>query len=146
VPELVIDASIAVKWLNPRESLADKANLIREDYERGLVSFSMPMFWEYEVANGLNKAVARGHLSEEEGREAIALLLALPAQKVALPSPQESYQLARTYQRSVYDSWYVHLAEMKGCEFWTADRKLFNTLKDTKPWIRWLADYQGQVT
>ena len=44
MPELVIDASIAVKWLNPHGSLSDKANLIREDYERGLVSFSMPMF------------------------------------------------------------------------------------------------------
>lgn len=143
--ELVVDASIAVKWLNPHELLADKANLIRDDYERGMVSFIVPIFWEYEVANGLNKAVARGELSEEEGREAMALLLALPARKESLPSPQESYELARKYQRSVYDSWYVHLAKMNGCEFWTADRKLYNALKDAAPWICWLADYQSQA-
>ena len=78
MPELVLDASIVVKWLNPHESLAEKANLIRDDYERGRISLIVPAFWEYEVANGLNKAVARGQLTEAEGREAVVLLLALP--------------------------------------------------------------------
>jgi predicted nucleic acid-binding protein len=137
----VLDASVAVKWLNPHEPLADKANLIRDDYERGIVSLIVPVFWDYEVANGLNKAVARGQLTEDEGREAVALLLSLPVQKEQLPSPQECYQLARSYQRSVYDSWYVHLAKQNGCEFWTADRKLYNALTNTVPWIRWLANY-----
>ncbi len=144
MPKLVVDASVVIKWLNPHESLAEKASLIRDDYERGHVSLIVPVFWEYEVVNGLNKAVARGHLTEEEGREALALLLALQVEKAPLPSPQESYALARRYQRSVYDSWYPHLAEQTGYEFWTADQKLYNALKDTAPWVKWLADYQGQ--
>lgn len=140
--KLVVDASVVIKWLNPHEPLADKANLIRSAYEQGAVSLLVPVFWEYEVLNGVNKAVAREQLTEDEGREAAALLLALQAEKTPLPSPQESYTLARRYQRSIYDSWYVHLAEKEGCEFWTADRKLYNALKDSAPWIRWLADYQ----
>ncbi|MBI4334891.1 MAG: type II toxin-antitoxin system VapC family toxin [Chloroflexi bacterium] len=140
---LVVDASIAVKWLNPYEILADKANLIRNDYEQGRVSFLVPAFWDYEVANGINKAVARGHFSEQEGRDAITLLLAMRAQREALPSPQESYELARRYQRSVYDSWYLYLAEKTGCEFWTADQKLYNAVKDMLPFVRWLENYQG---
>ena len=93
--KLVLDASIAVKWLNHREFLANKANLIRDDYERGHISLVVPAFWEYEIANGLNKAVARGQLTGAEGREAVALLLALPMQKEPIPTPQESYELAR---------------------------------------------------
>lgn len=141
MPKLVVDASVAIKWLNPYESLADKANLIRDDYERGAVSLLVPAFWEYEVVNGLNKSVARGQLTEEEGQEAVTLMLTLAVEKAPLPSPQESYALSRRYQRSVYDSWYVHLAEQAGCEFWTADQKLYNALKDTLPWVQWLADY-----
>ncbi len=141
MPKLVVDASVAIKWLNPHESLADKANLIRDDYERGVVSLLVPAFWEYEVVNGLNKAVARGQLTEEEGQEAVTLLLTLAVEKASLPPPQESYALARRYQRSVYDSWYVHLAEQAGCAFWTADQKLHNALKDAFPWVQWLADY-----
>lgn len=142
MPRVVVDASVAIKWLNPHESLADKAHLIRDDYEQGRISLLVPSFWEYEVVNGINKAVARGHLSEEEGHEAVALVLALHAEKAFLPSAQESYQLARKYQRSVYDSWYVHLAETMDCEFWTADQKLYNALKNLAPWVKWLADYQ----
>jgi hypothetical protein len=56
VPRLVLDASIVVKWLNPREILADKANLIRDDYEQGQISLLVPAFWDYEVVNGINKA------------------------------------------------------------------------------------------
>ena len=144
MPNLVVDASVTIKWLNPHEFLAETANLILNDYEQGRVSFLVPTFWEYEVVNGINKAVARGHLNEDEGHEAVALLLALEVQKEPLPSPQASYALARRYQRSVYDSWYVHLAEEAGCEFWTADRKLYNALADTLAWVRWLADYESQ--
>ena len=143
MPKLVLDASVAIKWVNPHEPLADKAILIREDYERGYISLVVPTFWDYEVANGVNKAVARGQLTTEEGHEAIALLLALPAQKAPLPSLHESYVLARRYQRSVYDSWYVNLAEQTGCDCWTADQKLYNALKDTIPRIRWLSDYRN---
>ena len=50
---LVVDASIVVKWLNPYETLADKANFIRDDYEQGRISLLVPAFWDYEVANGI---------------------------------------------------------------------------------------------
>jgi predicted nucleic acid-binding protein len=65
VRKLVVDASVAIKWLNPFEALADCANTVRDDYEQGQVSLLVPAFWDYEVANGINKAVARGRPSEE---------------------------------------------------------------------------------
>ena len=140
--KLVVDASIVIKWLNPHELLADKANLIRKDYENGLISLRVTVFWDYEVTNGINKAVVRCHLSEEEGKDALALLLALRAEKEPLPSPKESYILARKYKRSVYDSWYLYIAEETGCEFWTADRKLYNAVKNNLSFVKWIEDYQ----
>ncbi len=59
---LVVDASIAIKWLNPAEALAEYANLIRADYVYSRIDLVVPMFWDYEMANGINKAVARGAL------------------------------------------------------------------------------------
>jgi predicted nucleic acid-binding protein len=146
VRSLVVDASVAIKWLNPREVLADKARVLYADYEQGQFSLLVPAFWDYEVVNGINKAIARGDLTEQEGHEAIALLLAVQAQKVPLPSPQESYEMARRYRRSVYDSWYLSLAEETGCEFWTADRKLYNAVKDSAAFVRWLGDYGRQAS
>lgn len=34
------------------------------------------------------------------------------------------------------------LAEILGCEFWTADERLVNAAKDKLPWNRWLGDYE----
>jgi predicted nucleic acid-binding protein len=123
--------------------LADKANAIRDAYAQGDIALLVPVFWDYEVVNGVNKAVARGDLTEHEGREAVRLLLAVHAQKMPLPTAAESYALARKYQRSVYDSWYLSLAEEAGCEFWTADQKLYNAVKESYPFVRWLGDYAG---
>jgi predicted nucleic acid-binding protein len=138
---LVVDASVAIKWLNPHEVLADKASALYADYAQGQFSLLVPAFWDYEVVNGVNKAVARGELTEQEGRDAIALLLAVQAQKVPLPSAQQSYGLARRYRRSVYDSWYLSLAETTGCACWTADAKLYNAVKDRIAFVKWLGDY-----
>ncbi len=141
MPSLVVDASVAIKWFNPAEALADQANLIREDYVHGRLALVVPVFWDYELINGINKAIARRDLTAEEGHDAVRLVLAVRAQRVPLPSPQESYELAQRYQRSVYDSWYLALAEQTACEFWTADRKLYNAVHEQWPFVRWLADY-----
>lgn len=143
---LVVDASVAIKWLNPAEPLADKANAIRDAYEQGHITLLVPTFLDYEIVNGVNKAVARGDLTEEEGREAISLLLTIHAHRIPLPSPYESYELARKYQRSVYDSWYLALAEEMGSEFWTADLKLYNAVKDRLPFVKWLGNYAAQLS
>ena len=141
---LVVDASVAIKWLNPHEVLADKANALYADYAQGQFSLLVPAFWDYEVANGVNKSIARGDLTEQEGHDAIALLLALRAQRVPLPAPQQSYELARRYRRSVYDSWYLSLAEATGCAFWTADAKLYNAVHESLAFVKWLGDYERE--
>jgi len=43
---------------------------------------------------------------------------------------------------AAYDAYYLALAEMLGCEFWTADKKLCNTVKDSLPWVKFLGEYQ----
>ncbi|ETX02635.1 MAG: hypothetical protein ETSY1_02875 [Candidatus Entotheonella factor] len=143
---LVVDASVAIKWFNPAEALAEYANLIRADYAHGHIALVVPVFWDYEIANGLNKAVARGDLNSEQGREAVCLILAVQATRVPLPSPVESYELSQRFQRSVYDSWYVALAQQIDGEFWTADRKLYNALQGQLPFVRWLGDYQSAAS
>lgn len=48
----------------------------------------------------------------------------------------------RFKQPAAYDAHYLALAEMLGCEFWTADRRLHNAVKDELPWVKWLGDFQ----
>jgi predicted nucleic acid-binding protein len=51
--------------------------------------------------------------------------------------------LAKKFDRpAAYDSHYLALAEMLGCELWTGDRRLYNAVKDELPWVKWLGDYR----
>ncbi len=50
-------------------------------------------------------------------------------------------ELAERFRRpATYDPHYLALAEREGCEFWTADERLWNAVKADLPWVRWLGE------
>ena len=52
-------------------------------------------------------------------------------------------QLSKQFRLpAAYDAHYLALAESKHCELWTADKRLWNSIKGKLPWVRWLSDYQ----
>ncbi|MCH8296323.1 type II toxin-antitoxin system VapC family toxin [Candidatus Poribacteria bacterium] len=69
--EAVVDASVSIKWIKPNEPDFEQANRLLTDYQNGYLALLAPAFWEYELANGVNKAIAQRVLSEEEGQEAL---------------------------------------------------------------------------
>ena len=139
--EAVVDASVSIKWIKPNESDFEQANRLLTDYQNGYLALLAPAFWEYELANGVNKAIAQRVLSEEEGQEALEIWLGLGIILEPFPSALEAYAFSRHYKRSVYDSLYVSLAEQRGCDFWTGDRKLYNALNSQLPFVKRIGDY-----
>lgn len=54
----------------------------------------------------------------------------------------EAFALAAASNRpTVYETHYVALAQMLGCELWTADLALLNALADTAPYVRAIGHY-----
>lgn len=53
-----------------------------------------------------------------------------------------AWQIAARHDRSIYDALYVALASSQSCALVTADRKLFNALKDHAGVVRllWVED------
>ena len=50
-----------------------------------------------------------------------------------------AWELATKLNRpTAYDAHYLALAEELGCEFWTADTRLHNAVKDTLSWVHGL--------
>jgi predicted nucleic acid-binding protein len=39
-----------------------------------------------------------------------------------------------------YDAQYLALADLLGCELWTADRRLVSAVGDKLPWVRWIGE------
>jgi predicted nucleic acid-binding protein len=53
-------------------------------------------------------------------------------------------ELAHELQRpAVYDTHYLALADILGCDLWTADERFFNSVKEWQPRIRWLGEFKA---
>ena len=77
--DLVVDASVAVKWCLPAkdEPFTEQAVGLLESYSRGQVRFLVPdLFWA-EVGNSLWKAVRAARLSAVEANAALAAVVQL---------------------------------------------------------------------
>ncbi len=57
------------------------------------------------------------------------------------PLRDRIFDISSKYKRSAYDGAYVAIAEQKGVPFLTADKKLFNSLKNHFNFIRWIEEY-----
>ena len=144
---VVVDASVALKWVVPAEELARQAQALLADTLHAGQAIVGPPHLPGEVGNALFQRVrsqepAR-HLTDEEAREALATFLTIPVQLLA---PPELYERALTFALthnlpSLYDSLYVVLAQILGAELWTADRRLLTALGSNTPWVRFIGEY-----
>jgi predicted nucleic acid-binding protein len=141
---LVLDASVAVKWLIPSAISSQKETLTAESlqllrrYVDGDINLMVPdVFWA-EVGNVLWKGVrqrrwpqahAEGAASEIRGRNffTVSSLTLLP----------DALKIALVHERSVYDCLYVALAIRFKTEMITADERLANALAARLP-VKWL--------
>lgn len=137
---VVVDASVAVKWfVSPAsEPLSAEALRLYGRYLHKEVEFIIPdIFWA-EIGSAFWKAVRLGRFQKSSADEAIIALM-----KCSLPTLptvallESAFQIATTYQRSVYDCLYVALAEKSLAELITADERLANALAAYFP-VRWL--------
>lgn len=136
----VIDASVALRLVLPdplREQCRSLiARLMSEGFE--LVA---PALWAYETTSTLCKAVHLGQLTPDEGRRILDQLVELGV-RLVVPDVRQNRQAfewtLRLGRAAAYDSYYLALAKALGCDFWTADRRLFNAVD--APWVRWPSD------
>jgi predicted nucleic acid-binding protein len=138
-----VDASILIK-LVVEEEQSDRASALWDSWVDDGVEIVAPTLFSYEVTATLRKKVHRQLLALAEGKEAFAAALAVEMTLMAPSGLHErAWELAARFNRpTAYDSHYLALAEMLGCEFWTADQRLFNAVRDELGWVRWLREYQ----
>lgn len=125
-PPLVIDASVALKWL-VEEPGSEAALALRG---RDLAA---PALMRIEAANVLRTLVARGAASRAEALDLLDLLQAAP---VAIVDPDDelerrALELATDLGHPVYDCLYLALAERMGRILVTADGRFLRMLGTT---------------
>jgi predicted nucleic acid-binding protein len=128
----VIDASIAIKAILPNPLQGHCRALVQTFADVQPVA---PALWVYETTSAISKAVHFEQLTENEGRRALEQVDALGVQLFVSDLEQNRIAFGWTLELrrgSAYDSFYLVLAQALDCDFWTADKKLFNALTDTQ--------------
>lgn len=129
-PELVIDASVALKWIVD-EPDSPQALDVLERHLSDAVTFVAPSHLLGEVGNGLRKLVARGHLDPGEAVEALFDLIDLELEFVdATALWPRTLRSALDWQVTTYDAVYVLTALQRHTELLTADVRLQRSCRE----------------
>ena len=138
-----IHASVAVQIVTDEE-MSHLANALWVLWAQDRLQPIAPSMFPYEVCSVLRKKVLlRGELTPEEEREAVNAFVDLDVQ---CRSPEghlrRAWELARELNLpTVYDTACLALAQMEGCDFWTVDRRFYNTTHERFPFVYWLGDF-----
>jgi predicted nucleic acid-binding protein len=116
---LVIDASVALKWVLDEPGGAEAEALLDE-------ALIAPGLWLIEAANALWKRAGRGEISADEAAERLQALLHAP---VATPRTEDdlasALSLASQLAHPVYDCLYLALAIRENTQVVTADTRFY---------------------
>jgi predicted nucleic acid-binding protein len=122
----VIDSSVVLKMCLPEEG-SEAAERLMDEFSQGLHQLLAPDFFPIEVGHALARAERKRILTQNQGSQCLSEILALlPDLHPSLPLLPRAYEIASNARIGVYDCLYLILAEQEGCDFLTADRKLFS--------------------
>jgi predicted nucleic acid-binding protein len=139
---LVVDASVAVKWLFDEPDSEKAEALLASAGEEDDLKLVAPAILPAEVANALWKRMRRGDMDRlktlETGQrfEGICPLL-LPIEDLV----HRALELAIDSRHPVYDCLYVALAEELHADLITADERLYRAFAPDFPGVHLLRDF-----
>ena len=127
-PFIVVDASVAIKWLFPEDGF-EQAKALRHSYR-----CIAPQIVYAECSNVIWKKVRRSELTKSEALRATTFVETLPVEVVSLRELVPlAMELSLALDHAVYDCFYLALAAIQKCQMVTADAKLHRKVHSLLP-------------
>ena len=139
---VVVDASVAFKWLVEEEH-SDKATALVRRWDDEGSRLAAPQLISFEVANALHRRVARGEFAVNVAAGLMEDLMSFGIAFHHGPDlHRRALELASLLQQgAVYDAHYLALAESLGCELWTADQRFQRAVSAHIDKVNWIGDF-----
>lgn len=136
---ICVDANLVVRLLaSPSD---DAVRRLWSQWRTARLQLVAPGLLRYEVTNAFHRLSLAAPRNRAEVRRGLADALALPIELINDAWLHESaLEFAeRFHLKAAYDAHYLALADRLACPFWTADRRLYNSVSRSLPWVQ-LAD------
>ena len=141
---VVVDASIALKWVQVEADSATALALVTEWVNNSMTVLA-PGLLIYEITNVLYKNVRKNLITLDGARDALREIFLSKLELDFSEDPAQSIRALELAHRfgllAAYDPQYLALAEREDCEYWTADERLWNSVKRELAWVRWLGEF-----
>lgn len=148
-PVVVVDSGILLASVLD-EAISEKSKALLSYWERESFKFAAPLLFHYEIVAVARKAVHQKRIQLERGIAIRDSLLAYPVETLIDDAllkrayEKRAYELTTEHNRpTAYDSQYLAVAERLNCEFWTADQRLFNAVREQLAWVKWVGAFEG---
>lgn len=145
---IVVDNSIATKWVFPEEESDLALALLADHVARGERVVG-PHLLPIEFTNVVRKQMRQEGLSHDDAVASLDRFFAFPielrprsdAAREALH--RRAVTIAERYDLpATYDAHYLALAETLKCDLWTADQRLLRQMREGVAWLHPLGEYQ----
>lgn len=125
----VIDSSVALKWFIPEPLRAAARSML--DLSDMLIA---PDFLLAECASALWRKMRLGEINEANAHRIVAALAGgVPELRPTAPLVPHALEIANQLGQPVADCLFVALADVEGAKLATADKRLYDRIKES-PW------------
>ena len=137
MPKIIcVDANFIVRLLSDPPNAVSYSNLWRQWKSSG-ERIIAPTIFCYEVTNVFHRMSLAGQISPEVAEQLLEDAFNL---EIILYGDRILHKRAMALAKSLnlpaaYDAHYLALSERFNAEFYTSDKRLFNSVKDTITWI-----------
>ena len=136
---ICVDASFIVRLLVP-DRFSEEAEQRWLEWEQAGTKLVAPTLILFEVSSTLRRMVFLKALSSKRGDEALSdfrqINLHISHDR---PVHTLAWQLAKHFKQSrTYDMTYLAVAQLNDCTFWTADERLYNSVRHELAWVNWI--------
>jgi predicted nucleic acid-binding protein len=143
---VVVDASLALKWVLIEQDSDAALTLLAQWLNEGQKPIA-PALFTYETTNIIYRQVVTGKLTYDEATQGLAKLFSIgiflklaPHKKISTQAMEFAHQFGLPV---AYDAHYLALAQHESCDYWTADKRLWNAVKGKLSWVKWFGDYHS---
>jgi len=125
---IVVDTSVAIKWLNREEKDSELAYLLYKNHIAGTERIVIPPLLFIEAANTL---ATKSNSTKKDVKTGLEFLFEadFTLHNVILEELVDAGVLAKKYKTSVYDMLYAVVAKNKKCSLVTADENFARKTK-----------------
>ncbi len=133
---LCLDASFIIRYLTSK----DTESIYQQYWSQWKADGSTliaPTLIMYEVLNAFHRASLAGQMTSDEVEEFLERGLNLGLRFYGdAQLHREALKMAQKYNLpATYDAHYLALAERLEVELWTADKRLYNPVRDSLDWV-----------